>query len=184
MNRNIKIFFLIFFGVLFILIGFLIFSNKNKIDQITSIVVTLPSSPPISTPSEEVTFAKVTRVIDGDTFVIDTGAHVRYIGMNAPEMSPLECYAKEATEIDKNLVLGKTVKLVKDVSETDKYDRLLRYVYVEDASVGDTFVDDELVKEGAAKIMTVPPDIEFKEEFQRSENYAKENKLGLWGKCN
>jgi micrococcal nuclease len=99
--------------------------------------------------------------------------------MNAPEMSPLECYAKEATEIDKNLVLGKTVKLVKDVSETDKYGRLLRFVYV-----GDQMIDDELVKVGAAKVETVPPDTEFKEEFQVSQSYAKENKLGLWGKCN
>jgi micrococcal nuclease len=74
--------------------------------------------------------------------------------------------------------LGKTVKLVKDVSETDKCGRLLRFVYV-----GDQMIDDELVKEGAAKIETVPPDTEFKDEFQMSENYAKENKLGLWGKC-
>jgi micrococcal nuclease len=184
MNRNIKIFFLIFLGVLFILFGFLIFSNKNKIFQTTPVVVVLPSptlsGSPIPSPIEgEVTFAKVTRIIDGDTFVIDTGAHVRYIGMNAPELNPLECYGVEATDIDKNLVLGKTVKLVKDVSETDKYGRLLRFVYV-----GDQMIDDELVKEGAAKIETVPPDIEFKEEFQVSQNYAKENKLGLWGKCN
>jgi len=170
----------LFLGFCLILLGiFIFYFNKDKTIQTVSVVVTLPSPTPIVTPSGEVTFAKVTRVIDGDTFVIDTGAHVRYIGMNAPELNPLECYAKEATEIDKNLVLGKEVKLVKDVSETDKYDRLLRYVYV-----GDTFVDDELVKEGAAKIETVLPDIEFKDQFLQSQNYAKENNLGLWGKCN
>jgi len=92
--------------------------------------------------------------------------------------SPLECYATGAAEINKDLVLGKTVKLVKDVSETDEYGALLRFVYV-----GNIFVDDYLVKVGAAKIMTVPPDTEFKDEFLESQNYAKENKLGLWGKC-
>ncbi len=124
------------------------------------------------------TFAKVTRVIDGDTIVIDTGQHIRYIGMNTPEMETGECYATAASEINRNLVLGKTVELVKDVSGTDKYGRLLRYVYI-----GNLFIDDELVKEGAAKIMTVPPDIKYKDIFQSSQNYAKENNLGLWGKC-
>ena len=165
-----------FLGFVVLLVLIWLAVRPSKISLITPIPqITLIPSP---TPSEEVTFAKVTRIIDGDTFVIDTGQHVRYIGMNAPEMSPLECYAKEATEIDKNLVLGKDVKLVKDVSETDKYGRLLRFVYV-----GDQMIDDELVKEGAAKIETVPPDTEFKEEFQTSENYAKENKLGLWSFC-
>jgi micrococcal nuclease len=98
--------------------------------------------------------------------------------MNTPELESSECYATEASEINKNLVLGKTVKLEKDVSETDKYGRLLRFVYV-----GNIFVDDYLVKDGAAKIMNVPPDIEYKDEFLSSQNYAKENKLGLWGKC-
>jgi micrococcal nuclease len=49
--------------------------------------------------------------------------------------------------------------------------------------VGDTFIDDYLVKVGAAKIETVSPDVEFKDEFLSSQNYAKENKLGMWGKC-
>lgn len=158
---------LIFFGLL------IYYSNKKA-----SIQIIPPSSTPVLTPGNLITYAKVTRVIDGDTIVIDTGQHVRYIGMNAPELSPLECYATQASEINKNLVLGKTVKLVKDVSETDKYGRVLRFVYV-----GDQMIDDELVKDGAAKIMTVPPDVGYKDEFQESENYAKENKLGLWGKC-
>jgi len=124
------------------------------------------------------TLSVVERVIDGDTIVIDTGEHIRYIGMNTPEMETSECFATEASEINKNLVLGKTVRLEKDVSDTDKYGRLLRYVYIDD-----TFVDDYLVKNGDAKIMIVPPDIKYKDEFLQSENYAKENNLGLWGKC-
>jgi len=158
------------FVAFLILVWFTI--HSFRITQISPISL-ITSSP------QTFTFAKVTRVIDGDTFVIDTGAHVRYIGMNAPEMNPLECYATEATEIDKNLVLGKEVKLVKDVSETDKYGRLLRFVYI-----GNQMIDDELVKVGAAKIETVPPDVEFKDQFLQSQNFAKENKLGLWGKCN
>jgi micrococcal nuclease len=161
----------LFFGLCLISIGLAIFSFKKT--ETVQIIFT-PAPPAISTSSA--TFAKVTRVIDGDTIVINTGEHIRYIGMNAPELSPQECYATEAADINKNLVLGKTIKLVKDVSETDKYGRPLRFVYI-----GDIFVDDYLVKVGAAKIETVPPDTEFKDEFLSSQNYAKENKLGLWG---
>jgi micrococcal nuclease len=165
--------FYIFLGIFLIFFGLSVYySSKYKIVQIVS------SPSPVPTSNSQITYAKVTRVIDGDTIVIDTGQHVRYIGMNTPELESSECYATEASEINKNLVLGKTVKLEKDVSETDKYGRLLRFVYVDD-----TFVDDYLVKDGAAKIMTVPPDVEYKDEFFQSQNYAKENKLGLWGKC-
>jgi micrococcal nuclease len=176
-KRNLKnISLYLFFGLCLILIGLLIFSLNKKIVQI--IPSPSPCASPTSTPSGQITYAKVMRVIDGDTIVIDNGEHIRYIGMNAPELSPLECYATNAAEINKELVLGKTIKLVKDVSETDKYGRPLRFVYV-----GDTFIDDYLVKVGAAKIETVSPDVEFKDEFLSSQNYAKENKLGMWGKC-
>jgi micrococcal nuclease len=176
MNRIKKIILLIFLGSIFILIGILTYLSKKESIQV--IPSPVPTQSQLSNSNSNFTYAKVTRVIDGDTIVIDTGQHVRYIGMNTPEVETSECYATEASEINKNLVLGKEVKLEKDVSETDKYDRLLRYVYV-----GDTFVDDYLVKDGAAKIMTVPPDVEYKDEFLSSQNYAKENELGLWGKC-
>jgi micrococcal nuclease len=165
--------FILFLGLCLLFIGLFIYSsNKNKTIKI------VPSPPPVLTLTPSATFAKVTRVIDGDTIVIDTGEHVRYIGMNTPEVESKKCYASEATAINKNLVLGKEVKLEKDVSDTDKYGRLLRYVYV-----GDTFVGDYLVKNGDAKVMTVPPDTKYKDEFLVSQEYAKENNLGLWGKC-
>jgi micrococcal nuclease len=124
-------------------------------------------------------FAKVIRVIDGDTIQLEGGDRVRYIGMNTPELETNECFATEASEINKNLVLGKIIKLEKDISDTDKYGRLLRYVYVDNV-----FIDDYLVKNGDAKVMTIPPDTKYKDEFLQSQNYAKQNNLGLWGKCN
>jgi micrococcal nuclease len=158
-------------GIIFVLLGiFIYFSNKNKIVQV------IPQPIPVSTSSA--IFAKVTRVIDGDTIVIDTGEHIRYIGMNTPELETNDCFATEASEINKNLVLGKTVKLEKDISDTDKYGRLLRYVYVDNI-----FVDDYLVKNGSARVETVKPDVKYESEFVTSEKFAKVNHLGLWGKC-
>jgi micrococcal nuclease len=122
----------------------------------------------------------VTKVIDGDTIEIEGGKRVRYIGIDTPETvhpsKPVECYGKEASNKNIELVLDKKVSLVKDVSETDKYGRLLRYVYV-----GDVFVNDYLVKEGYAKASTYPPDVKFNEQFLTSQKYAIDNDKGLWG---
>lgn len=158
-------------GICLIFIGlFIHFSNGNRVIQIIS------QSAPITTPSA--TFAKVTRVIDGDTIVIDTGEHVRYIGIDTPEVETNECFATEASEINKNLVLGKTVRLEKDVSDIDKYGRLLRYVFVDD-----DFINNELIKNGSARVETIKPDIKYESEFVTWQKFAKQNNLGLWGKC-
>ena len=72
----------------------------------------------------------VKRVIDGDTIELSDGRKVRYIGINAPEMTDkrkgILCFANMAKEKNKKLVEGKTVEMEKDVSDKDKYDRLLR----------------------------------------------------------
>lgn len=122
---------------------------------------------------------KITKVIDGDTVVLNSGETVRYIGIDAPEKSRgKECFAEKATEKNKELVLGKEVSLVKDISETDRYQRLLRYVYV-----GDIFVNETLVYEGFATVSTYPPDVKFSGLFKEAERIARGEGKGLWGEC-
>ncbi len=125
---------------------------------------------------------RVARVIDGDTIEIDGGKKVRYIGIDTPETvdprRPVMCFGKEAKSENENMVNGKTVRLVKDVSKTDKYGRLLRYVYV-----GDVFVNDYLVRRGFAHASTFPPDVKFAEQFVAAQKEARENNRGLWGSC-
>lgn len=126
------------------------------------------------------TTATVIRIIDGDTIEISGGRKVRYIGVDTPETqdprTKLECYGKEATAKNRELVAGQVVTLVRDVSDTDQFGRLLRYVYK-----GDVFVNDELVKEGYARASRYPPDVRFAELFRDSEREARENAKGLWG---
>lgn len=126
--------------------------------------------------------ALVVRIIDGDTIELENGERVRYIGIDTPEI-PNDCYAKEASEKNKELVLNKNVRLVKDVSETDRYHRLLRYVYVTDEVTEEIFVDDYLVREGYANAATFPPDVKFQGQFKEAEKEARESKKGLWGGC-
>lgn len=120
----------------------------------------------------------VVRVIDGDTIEIEGGKRVRYIGINTPETSPVECFGVEATNKNKELVGGKRVRLEKDISELDKYGRLLRYVWV-----GDIFVNDYLVRQGYAYATTYPPDVEYSNQFVQAQREAKENNRGLWAGC-
>lgn len=114
----------------------------------------------------------VVRVIDGDTIKLENGGKVRYIGVNTPESAdprkPVQCFGKEASVKNEELVLNKRVRLEKDVSETDKYGRLLRYVYV-----GDTFINLELVKQGYASAATFPPDVKFNSVFVEADPRSK-----------
>jgi hypothetical protein len=82
----------------------------------------------------------------------------------------------EATEANRQLVEGQTVILVRDVSETDRYGRLLRYVYL---TTG-LFVNAELVRLGFAQIATYPPDVTHQTDFLALQQEARENGLGLW----
>ena len=124
----------------------------------------------------------VIRVIDGDTIEIETGEKVRYIGVDTPETKhprkKVECYGKEASEFNKNLVEGRRVRLEKDVSDTDRYGRLLRYVYV-----GETFVNEHLVSQGYAHTVSFPPDIKYQQVLLQAQKSARENVLGLWREC-
>jgi len=139
-----------------------------------------PTLPPSSrlciAPTSPRQLAMVVKVIDGDTIEVDLDGdtyRVRYIGMDTPERE--RPFYEEATAVNAELVEGQPVLLVKDVSETDQYDRLLRYVFV-----GDTFVNFELVNQGYAAAVTFPPDVACEEVFRHAEADARNRGLGLW----
>ena len=116
---------------------------------------------------------RVEVVYDGDTFKLSNGEKVRLLGINTPEIGdPGADIAKDFLE---KLVLGKEVKLKKDVTNRDKYGRLLRYVYV-----GNLFVNAALVKKGYAEVRFYPPNIQHKKYFEDLEKIAYKNKKGLW----
>lgn len=126
---------------------------------------------------------RVARVIDGDTIELEGGARVRYLGMNTPETvhptKPVECFGHEASNYNKQLLAGMLVRLEKDITNTDKYGRLLRYVYLPDG----TFVNLKLVTDGYAYADTYPPDIAHAKEFVAAQRAAREANRGLWASC-
>lgn len=122
---------------------------------------------------------KVVRVIDGDTIELEGGEKVRYIGIDTPETvhpsKPVEFMGKEASECNQGLVLGKFVRLESDIEERDKYGRLLAYVFVDSL-----FVNAELVRQGFAQILTIPPNVKYADLFLSLQKEAREANRGLW----
>jgi micrococcal nuclease len=122
---------------------------------------------------------QVTRVIDGDTIILETGETVRYLGIDTPEMgrkgTAPEFYAREATRYNKNLVLLKKVRLEFDVEKKDHYGRLLAYVYVKNL-----FVNSELVRLGYARAMIKPPNLAHKDLLIKYQREAMGKEIGLW----
>lgn len=119
----------------------------------------------------------VTAVIDGDTIAVQidgTKYVVRYIGIDSPE-STSDAFAEEASSQNKALVLGKTVTLITDTSEVDRYDRLLRYVIVDDV-----FVNEALVRLGMAVAVSYPPDTACLATFREAQGAAELGLLGMW----
>jgi len=172
----IKVFLFAFFiGTYLYFLGFYLTRSSPSLAPATSNFAQITDT--VATSTE-----KVTRVIDGDTIEIEGGIKVRLIGIDTPEMKnknrTIDCFATEAKQKVESLLNGKEVVLVKDVSETDKYGRLLRYVYL-----GDEMINDTLVKEGYARISTFPPDVKFKDQFLTSERQAREAQVGLWQAC-
>jgi micrococcal nuclease len=130
----------------------------------------------------------VVRVLDGDTLEVDTGgtrARVRLIGVDAPETGrPAICYAAESTAKAQELVdrAGGRVLLEKDISETDRFGRLLRYVWLAHPDRR-RMLDEELVKFGYAQVSPFPPDVKYQPLFAAAEREARAENRGLWGAC-
>lgn len=172
-----------------ILILSLIFFIYSSFNQQFSKQPSISKNLITTTPSSQISeIVKVTRVIDGDTIEIETKQKIRYIGVDTPELhdprKPVQCFGYEAMVKNKELVEGKMVRLEKDVSETDRYKRLLRFVYLENlATTSAIFINDFLVRQGYARIDTVPPDVKFAGQFLQAQREAIENNRGLWSKC-
>jgi micrococcal nuclease len=141
--------------------------------------------------------AKILRVTDGDTLKVNYKGKeesVRLIGIDAPEskinkkarndaqrsgedLKTITAMGKEATKFVKSLVKpGDTVTIEFDVQKRDKYGRLLAYVYLSDGKM----LNEEIVKDGYANLMTIPPNVKYQERFLKVYREARENRRGLW----
>jgi micrococcal nuclease len=124
------------------------------------------------------------RVVDGDTIVVKTNGEqktIRYIGIDTPEPyrdGEPACFSEQSSRRNKELLNGGEIKLVSGREELDRYDRLLRYVFVDNQ-----FINETLIAEGYAKSLTISPNTKYATRFKGLEKEAKAQGLGLWGEC-
>ncbi len=139
----------------------------------------------------------VVRVVDGDTLKVrywGKEESIRLIGIDTPEsrvnkktkkdakrsgqdIKTIIEMGKKATEYVESLVkVGDLITIEFDVQQRDRYDRLLGYVYLSNGKM----LNEEIVKAGYANVMTIPPNVRYKDRFLRAYKYARERKKGLW----
>ena len=134
--------------------------------------------------------AYVTKVIDGDTIGVTIDGKyykVRFVGINCPEYTKeIEPYGKEATEYTNEKLYHKTIYLQKDITDTDNYDRLLRYIWLDkvdtinEETIKNSLFNYELVINGLAHSNYYKPNITLQNYLEEAEDYAKKNKIGMW----
>ncbi|MDP9487448.1 MAG: thermonuclease family protein [Actinomycetota bacterium] len=149
-----------------------------------------PAATPEAVPAGAIE-ATVVGVSDGDTIRVEIASQphtVRMILIDTPETrkpnSPVECFGPEATARTKALLpQGRTVYLEKDVSETDRYGRLLRYVWFEGEDGRARLANEVLVREGYTALYTYPPDVRYAERIRAAQEAAVAEAAGLWEAC-
>ncbi|MFN8506489.1 MAG: thermonuclease family protein [Dehalococcoidia bacterium] len=143
-----------------------------------------PSPAPPSANLPACQWVTVTRVVDGDTIVVNingTEDRVRYIGVDTPETvdpgQPVQPFGPEASALNRSLVEGKRVCLEKDLTNRDRYGRLLRYAWLADG----TMVNEALLLAGLATVVTYPPDVKYVESrYLPAQRAAREAGRGIW----
>jgi micrococcal nuclease len=127
--------------------------------------------------------ARVKAVLDGDTIVLESGERVRYLGIDAPEVShrdqPGDCYGDEALIANRNWVLHRQVRLEYDREKRDGYGRLLAYVLLED----ETCVNAALLRGGFAWLLVPPAGIRRHAELGEAQREALRDRRGMWSAC-
>jgi micrococcal nuclease len=157
----------------------------NRALHLILIAILVCSCKSISTHVGIKEYMNVAKIVDGDTFWANDGSEkgikIRLIGVDAPESrntgnKKIGYYGQQSKEYLTKLLENKMVRLEYDVDRYDQYGRILAYVYLEDG----TFVNAELVKQGYAMVMTVPPNVKYVDKFVKLQRRARNKRLGLW----
>ena len=154
------------------------------------VLVAGPDSPPPPPDIDVAEHGEVVRIVDGDTIIVRIDGReerVRYVGVNAPELADVErgrdaeCGAVEAALANRELVGGRSVALERDVSDRDRFGRLLRHVWIE--LDGSRLVTEALVGSGAIRARSYPPDTKRDPQLDAAEGVARAAGRGIWASC-
>jgi len=162
---------------------------ENKVESKSVEIKTAPIEKTVSVPAtqtnQQYEYYSVSSVVDGDTLKVNINGTIetlRLIGMDTPETvdprKPVQCFGKEASNKAKELLIGKKVRIEKDLTqgELDKYGRRLAYIYREDG----LFYNKYMIEQGYAHEYTYNTPYKYQTEFKAAQKSAQENLRGLW----
>jgi len=172
--------YLVFLSIIlgFVIVGFFIYSAISYRPLLISSVGNYPVASTLNKSSVVQTVkcdaednTAITKIIDGDTVVVEGGYHIRLLGIDADEKN-YPCYEAAKIRLEE-LILNKQARLEKDKTDVDQYGRCLRTIFI-----GNENIDLELVREGLAVARFYQPDVKYKDEISLAEKQAIENKVG------
>lgn len=121
--------------------------------------------------------AVVTRVVDGDTAVLEKLGKSRFIGVDTPEVyGRAECFGAQASAFTKHVLAGQRIRYMVGSEPRDHYGRMLVYIWLEDGR----FFNEMLVRQGYARPLAIAPNIDHADDFRRDANAARARGRGLW----
>ncbi len=162
---------LIIGGFVFVAMAYKPYNKSNYANNYSTLGAKYTSSTSKTATCQAADNTIVTKVIDGDTVVVEGGSHIRLLGIDADEKN-YPCYDAAKLRLEA-LVLSKQVTLQKDITDTDQYGRCLRTIFI-----GTQNIDLQLVKEGLAVARFYEPDVKYKDEISSAEKQAIESKAG------
>jgi len=124
---------------------------------------------------------RVSKVIDGDTVILENGDHIRFIGVNTPELGhgkfKDEPLANQARLYVKRKIEGRNIELRGEPPRRDKYGRRLAHIY---SQQGES-IQIGLLKQGLAFVVAVSEDLSYLTDYLAAEQQAKDANKGIWG---
>ena len=131
-------------------------------------------------PSTAHALDKVVWVYDGDTVLLENGSQVRYLGIDTPEIDHeggrSDVMAEEAKDVNRKLVEGKTIRLEYDRERVDSHGRRLAYLFLPDG----VMVNAVLVTRGLARVMSIRPNLRYRDRLIRCQREAMTRGIGIW----
>lgn len=188
-TKKLLIFFTINLFILITLSLFTSFINEDELGKNLNLVEEFILGEKNIQTAEKIEQVVVERVVDGDTIILEDGRTIRYLNIDTPESvkpnTPVQCYAKEASAINRELVDKRTIYIKYDEQERDRYGRELRFIFLkaEDTSDIEKSVNAYLVEMGFARSMIYKPNDTYENDFYTLERQAKRNNIGIWRAC-
>lgn len=160
-------------------------STSNLVDNSDTLVQDTISNSNDSIPLAHRTEYTLVSVVDGDTIKVKDSTNkfhtIRMIGLDAPESTTtrygyVECFGEEAKKHLEELLTFPTIVLEIDESqgETDKYQRLLWYIFIGDLNINLRMIADWYWFE-----YTYNLPYRYQSEFKNAQKIAASAQLGL-----